>query len=96
MQVVRVNWLTHLSPTRFQRLKAAQMEATRVRNACMQTHTQARLTHLPWPDEHALRQVVKGRFALHSQSIQALVRMFVTTIATTRKLRQEHPVTMLR
>jgi putative transposase len=57
----------------------------------MQTHNQARLAHRPWPDEHALRQLVKGRFALHSQSIQAIVRMFVTTIATTRKLRQEHP-----
>jgi len=34
---------------------------------------------------------VKGRFALHSQSIQAIVRMFVTNIATTRTLRKEHP-----
>src|SRR6266567_248137 len=91
MQVVRVYRLNNLSPTHFRRLKQAQMEAARVWNECMETHKEARLDHLTWPNERTLRQAVKGSFALHSQSIQAIVRTFVTTIATTRKLRKEHP-----
>jgi putative transposase len=57
----------------------------------MHAHKQARQEHAKWPGEQDLRNLVKGRFALHSQSIQAIVRMFVTTIDTTRQLRKEHP-----
>src|SRR6266516_3535242 len=91
MKTVRVYQLTHLAPMLFQRLKETQMEAARVWNECMQTHKQARLGHSKWPGEQDLRDRVKGRFALHSQSIQAIVRMFVTNIATTRELRKDHP-----
>ncbi len=91
MKTVRVYQLTHLAPMLFQRLKETQMEAARVWNECMQTHKQARLGQSKWPGEQDLRDRVKGRFALHSQSIQAIVRMFVTNIATTRKLRKDHP-----
>src|SRR6266487_4776868 len=91
MKTVRVYQLTHLAPMLFQRLKETQMEAARVWNECMQTHKQARLGQAIWPGEQDLRDLVKGRFALHSQSIQAIVRMFVTNIATTRTLRKEHP-----
>jgi len=91
MKTVRVYQLTHLTPRLFQRLKQAQMEAAHVWNACMQTHKQARLGHSKWPGEQDLRDLVRGRFALHSQSIQAVVRMFVPNIATTRELRKAHP-----
>ncbi len=91
MKTVRVYQLNHLAPKLFQRLKEAQMEAAQVWNECMQMHKQARLGHTRWPGEQDLRDLVRGRFALHSQSIQAIVRMFVTTIATTRELRTEHP-----
>ncbi len=91
MKTVRVYQLTHLAPMLFQRLKEAHMEAARVWNACMQTHQQARLGHTTWPGEQDLRDLVRGRYALHSQSIQAVVRTFVTTIATTRELRKKHP-----
>src|SRR5262249_10518394 len=91
MKTVRVYQLNRLAPMLFQRLKEAQMEAAHVWNECMQTHKQARLGHTKWPSEQDLRDRVRGRFALHSQSIQAIVRLFVTTIATTRKLRNEHP-----
>ncbi|HYA98931.1 MAG TPA: hypothetical protein VED37_01805, partial [Ktedonobacteraceae bacterium] len=91
MKRVRVYQLTHLTPALFQRLKEAQMEAAHVWNECMQTHKLARLGHITWPGEQDLRNRVKGRYALHSQSIQAVVRMFVTNIATARKLRKAHP-----
>ncbi len=57
----------------------------------METHKQARLAHTKWLGEQDLRDLVKRRFALHSQSLQGIVRMFVTTIATTRELRKTHP-----
>lgn len=91
MQVVRIYRLNNLSLTRFCRLKQARMDAARVWNECMGTHKEARLDHLTWSNERSLRQAVKGSFALHSQLIQAFVRTFVTTIATTRRLRKEHP-----
>lgn len=90
MKTIRIYRLDNLSRSQFTRAKAAQMEAAQVWNCCMQTHIQARLAHTTWPGEQDLRDLVKGRFALHSQSIQAIVRMFVTTIETTRQLRKTH------
>jgi putative transposase len=91
MKTIRMYRLDNLSTSQFKRLKATQMEAAHVWNECMQTHKQARLGHTKWPGEQNLRDLVKGRFALHSQSIQAIVRMFVTNIAITRELRKGHP-----
>jgi len=91
MKTMRVYRLTNLSPTLFRRLKAAQMEAAQVWNLCVDTHKQARLSHARWPDQHALHSLTRGRFALHSQSVQQIFRAFLGTIQTTRTLRREHP-----
>jgi putative transposase len=90
MKTVRVYSL-HPSPYLFRRLKAAQMEAAQVWNACVEAHKQARLTHGKWPGQNELHSITKGHFALHSQSVQAIFRAFPGTIQTTRKLRKEHP-----
>src|SRR5207302_1512383 len=91
MQTVRIYRLDHLSPALFQHLKAAQMEAAQVWNACCELHKEARRTRTKWPGERELRRATKGRFALHSQSVQMVVRAFVTAIETTCKLRASHP-----
>ena len=67
------------------------MEAAQVWNACMELHKRARLEHAPWPGRTKLQQATKGRFALHSQSVQMIVHAFLTNIATTRELRKTHP-----
>src|SRR6266699_6710859 len=90
MKTIRVYRLTGLSPMLFRRLKAAQMEAAQVWNRCMDLHKQARMGHTRWPGQNDLHQLTKGRFALHSQSVQAVFRAFLGTIETTRKLRREH------
>jgi putative transposase len=90
MKTVRIYRL-HPSPTLFARLKAAQEEAAVVWNLCMETHQAARLSHGTWPGQHELHTLTKGRFALHSQSVQAVFRSFLGTIETTKKLRREHP-----
>ncbi len=91
MNTVKIYHLNHLSHQQFQRLKAAQMEAARVWNACMEAHKAARLSHTPWPRRDALQKATKGQFALHSQSVQMVVQAFLATIDTTRTLRQSHP-----
>ena len=68
------------------------MEAARVWNLCVDAHRQAKMSRARWSDQHDLHSLTKGRFALHSQSVQAVFRAFPGTIETTRTLRREHPV----
>jgi putative transposase len=91
MKTVRVYRLKNLSRSQFSRLKAAQMEAAQVWNCCMEVHKQARLEHTKWPGRNELQQATKGRFALHSQSIQMIVHAFLANVETTRELRKTHP-----
>ncbi len=91
MHTVRIYRLDHLSPMLFQRLKAAQMEAAQVWNSCCELHKQARAIHSMWPGRDELQQATKGRFALHSQSIQMIVHAFLATIGATRTLRATYP-----
>ncbi len=91
MQTVRIYRLTYLSPILFGHLKAAQMEAAQVWNQCCELHKQARTTHSKWPGQNELQQATKGRFALHSQSVQMIAHAFVATIDATRQLRATHP-----
>src|SRR5579864_6448384 len=91
MHTVRICRLDHLSPALFQRLKAAQTEAAQVWNACCERHKEARATRSKWPGQNDLQQATKGRFALHSQSVQMIVHAFLATIDATRQLRTTHP-----
>jgi putative transposase len=92
MNMVKIYQVNHLSPKQFQRCKAAQMEAAKVWNGCMQTHKAARLSHTQWPGRDALQKATKGRqFELHSQSVQMIVGAFLANVETTRELRQTHP-----
>lgn len=91
MHTVRIYRLNHLSPGLFQRLKAAQMEAAKVWNLCCDLHREARQTRNTWPGQNELQRATKGRFALHSQSVQMVVHAFLANTETTRKLRATHP-----
>jgi putative transposase len=91
MKTIRVYRLENLSTSQLSRLKAAQMEAAHVWNCCMDRHKQARLEHTPWPGRQELQKATKGRFALHSQSIQMIVHTFLANVETTRQLRKTHP-----
>jgi putative transposase len=70
MNTVKIYQLKNLSHTQYQRLREAQQEAALVWNACVALHKDARMNHLKWPGRDALQKATKGRFALHSQSIQ--------------------------
>jgi len=79
------------TPRLFACLKAAQMEAAKVWNLCVEIHKQARMSHAKWPSRNELQKATKGQFALHSQSVQMVVHAFLANIETTQKLRQTHP-----
>jgi putative transposase len=96
MNTVKIYQLKTLSPTQFQRLKSAQQEAAQVWNCCMETHKQARLTHARWPGRTELQKATKGRFALHSQSVQMVVHAFLANVLATRQLRQTSPQMKMR
>jgi len=96
MNTVRIYPLTHLSTTQVQRLRDAQREAAQVWNFCMQIHKDARLQHTSWPGRNELQRATKGRFALHSQSLQMVVHAFLANIDTTRQLRHTHPQMQMR
>jgi putative transposase len=96
MNTVRIYQLKSVSATQFRRLRDAQMEAAQVWNCCMQAHRAARLQHMPWPGRDALQKATKGRFALHSQSVQMVVHAFLANIDTTHQLRQTHPQMRMR
>src|SRR5713226_3903752 len=91
MNTVKIYQLHSLSPAQFRRVRDAQMEAAHVWNGCMEVHKAARMEHTRWPGRNELQQATKGRFALHSQSVQMVVHAFLANIDTTRKLRATHP-----
>ncbi|MFL5704069.1 MAG: RNA-guided endonuclease InsQ/TnpB family protein [Ktedonobacteraceae bacterium] len=88
---MRVYRLENLSRSQFIRLRTAQQEAAQVWNCCMEMHTHARLVHAQWPGRQELQKATKGRFALHSQSVQMIVHAFLANVDTTRQLKPSTP-----
>ena len=91
METVRIFRLTGLRPRCRARLQAAQMEAAQVWTLCRDLHLAARQQHTRWPREDTFHRATKGRFALHSQTVQAIFRAFVGSIETTKELRKSNP-----
>ncbi|MGO8948154.1 MAG: transposase, partial [Ktedonobacterales bacterium] len=91
METVRIYRLTGLRPRCRARLRTAQREAAQVWTLCRDMHLAARQQHTPWPGENDFQQATRGRFALHSQTVQAVFRAFVGTIETTKELRKKNP-----
>jgi putative transposase len=57
----------------------------------METHKQARQEQAIWPGRRELQQATKGKFALHSQSVQMVVHAFLANVETTRQLKPANP-----
>ena len=91
MNTVKIYRFDHLSHAMFQRLKAAQMEAAQVWNLCMQAHKAARQAHTKSRGRSDLNKATKGKFALHSQSVQMIVHAFLANVETTRQLKPTTP-----
>ena len=65
------------------RISAGRSEAARVWMHCRDLHHAARRDKTPWPRRDALQKATKGRFALHSQTVQMIGHAFLANIDTT-------------
>lgn len=67
----------------------ARRESARLWNRLVILHKYCRKRHWPWPGKHQLQAHFKGRFKLHSQSIQGIIDKFSANIDSTRSKRKE-------
>lgn len=88
METVRIYRLDHLPARTMALITAGRREAARAWNLCRDLHLAARKNHTRWPDRNALHRAMKGRFALHSQTIQAIAQAFLANVESTRENRQ--------
>lgn len=86
-QVVRILPLPALSSRLQARIRAGRMEAAKVWMACRDLHREARQSRVKWPNKTELQKATKGRFALHSQTVQMICHAFLANVDTTRQLR---------
>ncbi len=87
MERVRILSLKGIRNRQSVMIRAGQMEAARVWTVCRDTHLAARQEHGPWPNREALQKATKGRFALHSQSVQMVTHAFLANVDTAQQLR---------
>jgi putative transposase len=66
----------------------ARRESARLWNRMMKLHLWFRKRQLPWPSKGDFQKHFKGRFNLHSQTVQALTDKFFSNIDTSRTNRK--------
>jgi putative transposase len=86
--VVRIVPLAGLPQATRALIRDGRLEAAKVWTTCRDLHLQARKEGSKWPGRDALQKAAKGRFALHSQSVQMVTHAFLANIDTTHQLRQ--------
>jgi len=91
METVKIYQLRNLPLKVKKRIREAQMEAARVWNDCCQIHLTARQSGSKWPNRDDLQKATKGRYALHSQTVQMICHAFLANIDTTRQLKKDNP-----
>ncbi len=67
----------------------ARRESARLWNRLVKLHKYCRKRHWPWPGKYQLQSHYKGRFSLHSQTIQGIIDKFSANIDSTRSKRQK-------
>lgn len=72
-------------------LKKAQQEAARAWNDVVNIHKKARETGEKWPGRNELQQQTKGRYELHSQTVQMICHQLLANVDATRERRRQEP-----
>ena len=88
MQTTKIYRLLCQKPEVFERLKAAQMESAKVWNECMETHKKCRIAQTSWSNQTQLQKLTKGKYELHSQSVQIVCQAFLANVDSTRANRR--------
>ena len=89
MERVRIVSLKGIRNRQSAMIRAGQREAARVWTLCRDRHLAARQEHGKWPNREALQKATKGRFALHSQSVQMVTHAFLANVDTAQQLRNQ-------
>ena len=66
-------------------------EAARVWNDCVALFRVAMKERKKWPNQTELQVATKGRYELHSQTVQMVAKSVLVAFANTKKLRRRHP-----
>lgn len=89
MERIRTLPLKSISQRQAALIRQGQMEAARVWTACRDLYLQALREGKPWPGSSEFHQATKGgRFALHSQTIQQVFRVFDAAVQAVRETRR--------
>ena len=88
MQTTKIYRIPFLTLEGFQQLQASSQESAKIWNTCKDLHKQCRVSHSAWLTLTDLQKHTKGKFELHSQSIQLVCRAFMGNIDSTRENRK--------
>jgi len=91
METVTIHSLRGETPQMKSRLRAAQMESARLWNDVKEFHVFRRTTNGEWPTQDDLQKHTKGRYALHSQSIQMVCHQLLANVDATDERRRNEP-----
>lgn len=79
----------HLTSDQITIARALQMEAAKVWNMVCFIHRLLYAAYHIWLGETAMKEFVKGRCKIHSQSVQAIVELYFECCERTKKLREK-------
>jgi putative transposase len=88
MQTTKIYRLPYQKAEVFERLKTAQLEAALVWNECKSAHLSCRINQTPWLNQTALQKLTKGKYQLHSQSVQLVCQAFLANVDSTKANRR--------
>jgi putative transposase len=91
METVSIHMLHGISRSMQATIHAGQQEAGRVWSECTELHVDRRKAGLDWPNRNELQKFTKGRFALHSQTVQMIVHQLLSNVDATRERRRNDP-----
>lgn len=89
METVSIHILRDLSATMQATIRAGQQEAARVWSECTALHVERRKSGMGWPKRDELQKFTKGRFELHSQTVQMIVHQLIANVDATRERRRK-------
>jgi putative transposase len=72
-------------------MRLAQMEVGKVWTDIVGLHRQARADQNKWPNRDILQKHTKGRYALHSQSVQMICHQLIANVDATIERRRNEP-----
>jgi len=79
----------YLTPEQTSLARTLQREAAKAWNATCTVHRMVYARHHCWLDEGAMKAFVKGKYGIHSQSIQAVVETYFECCERTKALHEQ-------